>query len=64
MRSLHGIAAALMVAAMGAMVPFREQRDYGTVRRPKPSIKHNGPVIDTTKEGKRAKRRRIAKGGK
>jgi hypothetical protein len=63
MRSLHGIAAALMVAGMGAMVPFREQRDYGTIRRPKQSIKHTGPVVDTTKESKRAKRRRIAKGG-
>jgi hypothetical protein len=67
MRTLNlNVMAALMVAGMGK-IPLREYRepsDYGTVRRPKQSIKHNGPVIDTTKEGKRAKRRRIAQGGK
>lgn len=65
MRTLNlNVMAALMVAGIGA-IPLREYRepsDYGTVRRPKPSINHSGPVIDTTKESKRAKRRRLAKG--
>lgn len=71
MRTLHlNVMAALMVAGMGK-IPLREYRgtahkiDNGeTNRRFKlfEPPKSNGPVVDTTKESKRAKRRRIAKG--
>lgn len=62
MRSLYGIAAALMVSAMmESSQKIGNGKTYGELHRSK-HPNHNGPVVDTTKESKRAKRRRIAKG--
>lgn len=57
--SAYGLVAALMVSAMSHKID--NGKTYGELRRSK-HPNHNGPVIDTTKESKRAKRRRIAKG--
>ncbi|AFH19739.1 hypothetical protein F406_gp076 [Agrobacterium phage 7-7-1] len=60
--STYGLAAAILVSAM--LEPSQKigmAREYGELRRSK-HPNHNGPVIDTTKESKRAKRRRMAKG--
>lgn len=60
--STYGLAAAMLVSAM--LEPSQKigsSKTYGEIGRSK-HPNHNGPVIDTTKESKRAKRRRIAKG--
>lgn len=58
-----GVAAALMVSAAAEKIGVA--REYGETNcrfKLFELPKSNGPVIDTTKESKRAKRRRMAKG--
>jgi hypothetical protein len=63
MRNTYGLAAALLAASMTS--PYSDLFHTETPRRaPKTrptSPNDHGPVIDTTPESKRARRRRIAK---
>lgn len=67
MRLISSISAAMLVSAMslGSHGKIGMAREYGETNRRFKLFelpKNNGPVVDTTKESKRAKRRRIAKG--
>lgn len=66
MRNAYGLAAAIlaasMVSSMGGDPIYAETRRQKQERKPRlPSPNDCGPVIDTTRESKRARRRRLAK---
>lgn len=57
-----GLMAAAMLASLGGALAFPSERPTSRPsRRPSLSPNDHGPVIDTTKESKRARRRRLAK---
>ena len=60
---IHGFAAAALIAAMPfEPVPFQNyDPDTGRRKRRERPEGMTGPVIDTTPESKRAKRRRLAR---